>query len=384
MPGGNRTGNSGETGKTSRIVLLRGVLPAASMLVLDETSSARGKPVAAYANLSGMPLLAVARNALLESIRQPVFVVLLGAGILALVLNVNLAAFAFEDDNKLLIDLGLSTLFLVGILLAAFNATGVLSNEIENKTVLTVVSKPVSRPTLVIGKYLGVAAAIAVGFWSLTAVFLLAVRHRVQAGVRMEDTFDLPVIVFSLLFGGLALLVAGLANYLTRRPFPSVFAAGLAVALSIALAVVACIDRDWRFQNPLVEWNPQLMMAIGLVFQAVLVLAAVAIAASTRLGQVPTLAICFGAFLVGLVSEYFLGTIVTSGADGNTSPLSRAIAWPAYAAIPNMQFFWSADALTQGHAMTAAFFGTVSLYTALIVAAIISLAVLLFQGRDVG
>ena len=333
-----------------------------------------------------MPILAVARNAFLESIRQPVFVVVVGIGVLALVLNVNLAAFAFEDDNKLLIDLGLSTLFLVGILLAAFNATGVLANEIENKTVLTVVSKPVSRPTLVIGKYLGVAAAIAVGFWSLTAVFLLAVRHRVQMGVRMDDTFDLPVLVFSLLFGGLALLVAGLANYLSRRPFPSVFAVSLAVALTLALGVVACIDRDWGFQNPLIEWNPQLMMAIGLVFQAVLVLAALAIAASTRLGQVPTLAVCFGAFLVGLVSEYFLGTTVWGGQDagGEQNALARVAAWPVYAAIPNMQFFWSADALTQGNAMTAAYFGTVSLYAALLVVALMSLAVLLFQGRDVG
>lgn len=331
-----------------------------------------------------MPLYAVARNALLESIRQPVFVVLLGTGILALVLNVNLAAFAFEDDNKLLIDLGLSTLFLIGILLAAFNATGVLSREIENKTVLTVVSKPVARATLVVGKYLGVSAAIALGFWSLVAVFLLAVRHRVQAGVRMEDTFDLPVLLFGLLFGGLALLVSGLANYLYRKPFPSLFAVSLAVAMSLALGVVACISRDWEFQNPLVEWNGQLMMAIALVFQAVLVLAAVAIAASTRLGQVMTLAVCLGAFLVGLVSEYFLGTLVASSRDGGPARLARTLAWPLYAAIPNMQFFWSADALTQGHPMTAAYFGTVSLYAALLVGAIMSLAVLLFQGRDVG
>ena len=316
-----------------------------------------------------MPLYAVARNALLESIRQPVFVVLLGTGILALVLNVNLAAFAFEDDNKLLIDLGLSTLFLIGILLAAFNATGVLSREIENKTVLTVVSKPVARATLVVGKYLGVSAAIALGFWSLVAVFLLAVRHRVQAGVRMEDTFDLPVLLFGLLFGGLALLVSGLANYLYRKPFPSLFAVSLAVAMSLALGVVACISRDWEFQNPLVEWNGQLMMAI---------------AASTRLGQVMTLAVCLGAFLVGLVSEYFLGTLVASSRDGGPARLARTLAWPLYAAIPNMQFFWSADALTQGHPMTLAYFGTVSLYAALLVGAIMSLAVLLFQGRDVG
>ena len=63
-----------------------------------------------------MTLLAIARNAFLESIRQPIFAVLLIVGILAMVLNVNLAAFTLEDDNKLLIDLGLSTLFLAGLL----------------------------------------------------------------------------------------------------------------------------------------------------------------------------------------------------------------------------------------------------------------------------
>ena len=332
-----------------------------------------------------MTLLAVARNAFLESIRQPVFAVLLVGGILALVLNVNLAAFAFEDDNKLLIDLGLSTLFIVGILLAAFNATGVLSKEIESKTVLTVVSKPVSRAALVVGKYLGVAAAIAVGFWVLSVVFLLAVRHRVQAGVRMEDTFDMPVLVFSLLFGGLAVLFSGLANYLYRRPFPSVFTLSLAVAMTAALGLVWCVSREWAFQSPLTEWDPQLMIALALVFEAVLVLAAVAIAASTRLGQVMTLLLCFGVFLVGLVSEYFLGTLVSKTAgDAGSSPLVKLLAWPLYAAIPNLQFFWSADALTQGNPMSLGYFGSVSLYAALVVGSVISLAVLLFQGRDVG
>jgi hypothetical protein len=243
----------------------------------------------------------------------------------------------------------------------------------------------VSRAALVIGKYLGVAAAIALGFWVLAAVFLLAVRHRVQAGVRMEDTFDLPVLVFSLLFGGLALLVAGLANYLYRRPFPSTFAVSLAVALTAALGIVWCVSRDWAFQNPRVEWDPQLMIALGLVFEAVLVLAAVAIAASTRLGQVMTLVVCLGVFLVGLVSEYFLGTVVAApGPEGGPSPLARLLAWPLYAAIPNLQFFWSADALTQGNPMTIGYFGAVSLYAAFVVGAVISLAVLLFQHRDVG
>jgi ABC-2 type transport system permease protein len=329
-----------------------------------------------------MTILAIARNGFLESLRQPVFIVLVVVGILALVLNVNLAAFTLEDDNKLLIDLGLSTLFLTGLLLAAFTATSVLSKEIENKTVLTVVSKPVSRPALVIGKFLGVAGALTVGYWVLAAVFLLAVRHRVQMSVRIDDTFDMPVLVFSLLFGGFALVFAGLANYLYRRPFPSVFAGSLAVALAAALAAVACVSREWGFQNPLVEWQPQLMIALGLVFQAILVLAAVAIAASTRLGQVMTLMLCLGVFLVGLVSEYFLGSALGSGATGPR--WLQAILWPLYVAVPNLQFFWLADALTQGHEITPSYFGIVSLYAALLIVAIMSLAVLLFQRRDVG
>lgn len=329
-----------------------------------------------------MPFLTIARNACVESIRQPVFTVLLMAGIAGLVLNVNLAAFTLEDDDKLFLDLGLSTLFLTGLLLAAFTSTSVLTREIDNKTVLTVVSKPVSRPAVVIGKYLGVAAALAVGYATLAAVFLLAVRHRVQSSVTMDDTFDLPVLVFGVLFGGLAVLGAGLANYLFRRPFPSTFVTSLAVAALAAVSVVSCIDRGWRFQSPLVEWRPQLMIALALVFEAILVLAAVAIAASTRLGPATTLMTCLAVFGTGLVSEYFLGSVVEQAVS--RPAWVRAACWPLYAAVPNLQFFWPADALTQGHPITISYLGTVTLYAALVAAALLSLAVLLFQHRDVG
>ncbi|NDC54867.1 MAG: ABC transporter permease [Planctomycetia bacterium] len=333
-----------------------------------------------------MTLLAIAKNGFLESIRQPVFVVLLVAGTLAMVLNVNLAAFTLEDDNKLLVDLGLSTLFVAGLLCAAFTSGSVLSREIENKTVVTVVSKPVPRAAVVVGKFLGVAAAIGLAYWALAAVFLLAVRHRVQSSVRIDDTFDLPVLLFSLLFGGIALMFAGLTNYLYRRPFASVFAVSYAAALTAALGLVWCVDRDWQFQNPLVEWDGQLMIALVLIFEAVVVLAAVAIAASTRLGQVAALMVCVAAFLTGLVSEYFLGTLLTGpGAESRAiGAVARAGLWAVYLAVPNLQFFWPADALTQGHEITLPYFGAVSLYAALMVGGVMSVAVLLFQQRDVG
>lgn len=327
-----------------------------------------------------MTVLTIARNGFLESIRQPIFAVLLLGGMLALVLNVSLAAFTLDDDNKILVDLGLSTLFLCGLLLAAFTATGVLAREIDDRTVVTVVSKPVSRPAVVVGKYLGVAAALGVGFWSLAVVFLLTVRHRVPAAGPMESGLDPPVLVFGLTGTAAAVLVAAAANYLRGRPFASVFAVAQAAGAAVALAATWSVDRSWRPQNPASEWNPQLVMAVGLVFEAILVLAAVAIAASTRFGQVPTLMACVAVFLGGLVSEYFLGTIV-----GGAGPAwARWLAWPVYAALPNMQFFWPADALTQGRPITSGHFLSVSLYAGCMITAIVSLAVLLFQERDVG
>lgn len=321
--------------------------------------------------------LVIAANAFLESIRQRIFAVLVCVGIGALVLNVNVAAFAFADDNKLLVDLGLSTLLLTGLLLAGFTATGVIGREIENRTVLTVVSKPVGRPAVVLGKYVGVAGAILLAFWILTAVFLLCVRHRVQSSVRDEDIFDVPVLTFGLLGGGGVLVIAALANYFYRRPFTSTFAVCLGTGLTLALGIVAFISREWEAQHPLTDFDPQLLYAIALVLEAILVLAAVAVAASTRLSQTATLLVCLGAFLVGLVSDYFVS--LAAGAERQWT------AWTLPAVVvPNLQYFWMADALTQGHPITVDYVLWVTLYAASMVVVFGGLAVLLFQDRDVG
>lgn len=327
-------------------------------------------------------MFTIARHAFLESIRQPVFTVLILGGMLALVLNVNLAAFTFDDDNKILVDLGLSTLLISGLLLATCTATTVLTREIENRTVLTVVSKPLPRAALVVGKYLGVAAALLTGLWSLMAAFLLTVRHRVTSEQHDLSGLDGPVILFGFLAVATAIAVGAAVNYLHGRPFGSTFMVVQALTATAAVAVVSCLNRDWQLQNPLVEWNPQLMIAILLLFEATLLLAAVAIAASTRLGSVMTMMTSGVVLLAGLVSEYFLGSLVAGTMPG---PLwARVLAWPAYAVVPNMQFFWAADALTQGHSISLGHVGSVTLYAACMIAALLSLAVALFQSRDVG
>jgi ABC-type transport system involved in multi-copper enzyme maturation permease subunit len=338
-------------------------------------------------------IITIARNTFTECIRQPIFVVLILVGGLAMILNPMLAGYTMEDDNKLLWDLGLSTLFLAGLFLAAFSATGVLATEIENKTVLTVVSKPVSRPVFVMGKYVGVASAIAVAYWILSIVFLLTVRHRVMS--TASDQFDKPVWIFG---GGLALvafIVATAGNYLYRWVFTSslvlwlfsLMSLGFLMVLVLARPQFGLLDTPLTLQPITTEFSEggsfaggQIFIALLMIFEAVLILVAIAIAASTRLGQVMTLTICTGAFVLGLISGY----IHTHFGDPDRQLLTRVLAKTFYTIVPDMQMLWPADALSQGNNIPLSFLGILSSYAALYIVAILAGAVALFQTREVG
>jgi ABC-2 type transport system permease protein len=331
-------------------------------------------------------LQTIARNTFVESIRQPIYVVLILMTVLVLILGTMWTAYTLDDDNKMLIDTGLSMLFLAGLMLAAFTATGVLSREIDQKTVLTVVSKPVPRPIFVIGKYLGVAAAIGVSYWILAIAFLFTVRHQVMQ--TASDPFDGPVLLFASLATGIALAIAVWGNYFYRWVFNSTFVGTLAVTTTLAFGAVMLLSKEWQFQSPATEVQPQLMIGLLLVFEAVLLLTAVAVAASTRLGQVMTLVVCTGVFLLGLISNSVFGELVHKfpirTAAGPLDAAARSLAYLSYILTPNLQFLWPADALTQGHDFTGSYVLSVSAYTVLYIAFVTSLAVALFQTREVG
>ncbi len=317
-------------------------------------------------------ILTITRNTFIESIRQPIFVVVMLIATAGMLLNPQLSAYTLENDNKLLIDMGLSTLFIVGLFLAAFTATGVVSSEIENKTALTVISKPVSRPVFIVGKYFGVSSAIALAYWTLTVIYLLTVRHQVMQ--TASDQFDGPVIIFGLGFGLLAIIVATLGNYFYNWVFTSAVTRLLGVFLTIGYLLVLMIDKHWDIQSPLTDLNIQLMIGLLLVFFAVAVICSVAIVASTRLGQMMTLMICLGVFLMGLMSQNILGTWANDY-------------WWAdviYRVTPNLQFLWPADAISQEHDFTGTYVLLATSYSALMILSMLGLAVALFQSREIG
>lgn len=312
-------------------------------------------------------------NCLIETIRQPIYGVLILVTIALLVLNLTIAGYTLEDDNKFNKDLGLSTLLLTGLFLAGFSAAGVLSREIENKTVLTVVSKPVSRPLFLLGKYLGLVLALAIAFYFCSIAFLLTMRHEVME--RASQHLDMPVILFGIMALAGTILIAAFCNYMYDMNFQTT-CVGLGLpAFTLAFLLVCLIDREWGLQ-PFGEdfRDGQLFAALALVFAMVMVLTAVAVAVSTRLGQVMTLTICAAVMLLGLVSDSLFGQ------HRDTSGFADI----AYRVSPNFAYLWVTDALTQETPITLSYVGMAMGYASLLAVAWLLLGVALFQKREVG
>jgi len=321
-------------------------------------------------------LYTIALTTFIETVRQPIYGVILLATAALLVLNVSLAGFTLEDDDKLLLNLGLSTLLLSGLFLAAFSAAGVLAREIENKTVLMVISKPVNRPLFILGKFAGLMAAIVLAYYLCFLVFVLAQRHGVLQ--RTTDPWDAPVLTFGVGSLALSFLIAGFCNYLYGRDFPTCWLALVTPMLTVSVLLVAKLDERWEvipFASNFV--GGQVILAAYLVLLMVIVTATVALAASTRFGQLMTLVISSAALGLGIISDYAFGQ------HEDTSALAAF----AYRTFPNMGPFWVIDGLyagTEKTTLTAAYIGFVTAYAALLVTGILGIAIVAFQRREVG
>lgn len=257
--------------------------------------------------------LSIARNTFVEALRQPVFFVLVMLSGVIQLFNVWGSNFSMgmqessevQGDDKIMLDVGMGTIFVLGTLLAAFIATAVVSREIENKTVLTVVSKPVPRWVMILGKYAGIAGAILVAVLTMLLFLYFSIRHGVMS--TASDSLDQPVLVFSLSAVFLSILIAGWCNFFYGWNFPQTSVVLLLPLLLVGYLLVLALSKDWKWQPLTKDFKPQITLACACLVMAIMVLTAAATAASTRLGQVMTIVVCAGLFVATLLTDHFLG-----------------------------------------------------------------------------
>jgi len=202
-------------------------------------------------------LFAIISNTFTGTLRQPIYGVVLAATIGILIISPSLVMFTLDDDNQLLKDVCLSTLLIAGLLLGVFASASVVTEEIENKTSLTVLSKTVGRALFIFGKFIGIIASVLLAEFLLALVFFMVIRHGVMQTAR--DQHDTVVITLGSI-AALVTFIVGLAgNYFYRWRFSST-AVTLAVGSAfLAVAVMAFLDLGYApapAAHPLCRHHP--------------------------------------------------------------------------------------------------------------------------------
>jgi hypothetical protein len=129
---------------------------------------------------------AVAGNTFLEAVRQKVFAVLLIFA-LALLGGANyFTEFSFQEQFKFLKDLGYATISLTGLLVGLLGAAQLIPAEIERRTILTALCRPLRRWEFVAGKYLGLVSLLGVMLGIMGAVFWAVLRWKEAQLIGME------------------------------------------------------------------------------------------------------------------------------------------------------------------------------------------------------
>ncbi|MBI3192532.1 MAG: ABC transporter permease [Pedosphaera parvula] len=321
--------------------------------------------------------LTIATNAFMELVRQPVFLLLMTCSAVFCVFLAAVPYFGFGDDPKMVKDSVLAVMFLSGLFGAVLNASASVAHEIRSGTALAVLAKPVGRAQFILAKYVGLAGALAV----LTYVNLLAAL--LASRMAFDAYGDADITGTSIYYGSIALayLIGGFRNYFLRRPFVADAVFAVVVMTTAAFIVIEFFVQQAKPFGEVAHVDWHMVPAGILILFALLILAGLALACSTRFELIPTLAICSGLFLLGLMSDWLLGQRAQEASEAGIWWASATYS-VLYTLIPNWQLFWLADALETGKSIPAGYIVKALGYVIGYLGAALVLALLMFEDRE--
>ena len=121
-------------------------------------------------------IFVIATNVFREVVRDRIlYVIGFYAVLLAAAIRI-LPEVAATTEHKIFLDFGLAAMSVLGLVVAVFVGTGLVNKEIEKRTVLVLIAKPISRSEFITGKHLGLSAVLALLVTAMTAIYLTLVH----------------------------------------------------------------------------------------------------------------------------------------------------------------------------------------------------------------
>jgi ABC-type transport system involved in multi-copper enzyme maturation permease subunit len=289
---------------------------------------------------------AVAVAAFREGVRQPMYWLLTSFGLLLMFVSLFFPYFTFGEDLKMVKELGNDIIMLFALLFCVLAASMSISEEIEGRTAITLMSKPVSRRQFLLGKFFGILMAALLMSGILSMAYLIALWYK--------PIYDKENPVPPL----------GAISYVVT--WEGVFGTSATTILSGA---------SWWFADSFVA-SPGLILGCC----QVMVLLAIAVALATRLPMMVNLVICLVVFFLGHLTPILAQVSQTRYA------LVRFMAQLFNILLPGLDLFNVGGALTRDVLPEptgfAIYVGSVAGYAVLYTIIALLFGLILFEDRD--
>lgn len=133
-----------------------------------------------------MAIWTIAKTTVGEAMRKKVLNVCLIVAVAMIAISVSFTQFEFQQDMTIVKSLGLFVILLAGFVISLILCVSLIPNEVDRRTIYTILSKPVKRYEFVVGKYLGGLMTLFINIMLMGLVFIIMVS--IKAAVS-----DVPV-----------------------------------------------------------------------------------------------------------------------------------------------------------------------------------------------
>jgi hypothetical protein len=138
------------------------------------------------------------------------------------------------DSAKLVTDMGLASINLIGVVIALLVGVGLVTKEIERKTIYTILARPISRAQFIIGKYFGLVSTLGVNVALMTTVFV-SILFAIHAPVSLAIFQAIQLMFVELL------LVTAVAMF-----FSTFSTTGISTMVTLGIYVIGHMSADLK------------------------------------------------------------------------------------------------------------------------------------------
>ena len=202
-----------------------------------------------------------------ESVRDRVPYTMVIFAVLMMAASFLISQLTAGQDLKIIKDLGLASLSIFGLLIAVFIGIGLVSKEVEKKSVYGLLTKPVTRTQFILGKYLGLVMTLVANLIVMTVAYYAVLLYMdMTAPAIVKAGWPAPALDPRLLVA-IVLIVGELALVTAVALFFSTFSSPLlAVLLTIGLWVAGHFNGDLRQFETVIDSRAVAWIARGVYY----------------------------------------------------------------------------------------------------------------------